>query len=160
MKQKMESIILFILVIVIVGLLMYRDFNAQDTRSAMNWVEFEHALSKAYFPAIALQGTTICEWEIIGKDNNTVYVWAICQTITGASKSTPAVVYLNEDGDVLYAETPGPANYSERRKELFPPDIYKQISEHNYVFPSNEHLKQRIRTPGPPLFVLRQTPTP
>lgn len=116
----------------------------------------------------------LCEWDILGRADRDVYVWALCDAL-GASNRKPALIHLNEDGSIRNVEVPinGPSWDSDILR-LFPADVREKVDSYfssYYSFNSgraNElriHLLYRQTHPEePPLIVLSAmpitTPTP
>lgn len=128
----------------------------------------------------------ICEWDILGKADQKVYVWAEC--ISGLSlKTNPAAIYLEPDGSLQKVIVPDIA-YREQTKiydlHLFSIGIQEKLCLYyfyGFVSPCEEitpayylpdvlpprgqvlvlHLKYRqSHAEEPPLIVLSATPTP
>jgi len=125
------------------------------------WVEYENALANKL-----LAGTAgICEWEILGSQSNEVYVWAMCQvklSADGAATSTPAVIYLAEDGSIKSVKVPhdGTQRASDLRA-LFPPEVYSKVLSNSVDTNAMWlHIQKRHHDPEPPLIVLAGTQLP
>ena len=133
------------------------------------WKEYEDELAKLVLANHSSQEfpfyeSALCEWDILGRSGQDIYVWAECAA-PGSGGRGPAVIYLEEDGsirDVIYA-FPSPSR-DVTISRLFPEDIQAKI----YTYFSSErsqemgrHLMYRLTHPEePPLIVLNATPTP
>ncbi|MBI9047138.1 MAG: hypothetical protein JEZ06_21810 [Anaerolineaceae bacterium] len=135
-----------------------------------NWKEYENALAnKIMFYEVSNGDEIICEWKLLGQDENELYVWAICTTIVPLpgsfsdfypSSSIPAVIQLNDDGDIFEVKTPG--DYASDIRNLFPADV-QEIIFHQRLDIKNlmEHLIERRGFPdNPPLIELSATSMP
>ena len=75
------------------------------TPDLARWREYQRALASRF-----LQGKKgLCEWKLLGKDGQEVYVWAMCQVLSsseGAAMSAPAVIYLDKDDAIENVEIP------------------------------------------------------
>ncbi|HEU0297302.1 MAG TPA: hypothetical protein VFR47_31460 [Anaerolineales bacterium] len=134
-----------------------------DAIQVERWKEYEDALAKrflAYLP----QEEVICEWEILGRSDQEIYVWAICMgTIGIGTLADPAVIQLGIDGSAEDVEIPrGGSNYASDIREMFPPDAEEKYFEELIHFQElTDHLNWRREHPEePPLIVLSSTPMP
>lgn len=147
-------------------------FITPDAIQVERWKEYEDELAKlvlsnsgADFPRYE---DALCEWDVLGRSGQDIYVWAECTAGSGVGRG-PAVVYLEQDGsirDVIYA-FPSPSR-DVTISRLFPEDIQAKI----YTYFSSEwsrelqrHLNYRLTHPDvPPLIVLSgmltASPTP
>ena len=109
----------------------------------------------------------LCEWDILGRSGQEIYVWAICSVSNVADSRKPLVIYLETDGsirEVKFGGYKGP-NYN---LELFPIDVQEKIRLYSVdpVYMSRveelgKHLTWRLEHPGePPLIVLSAAPQP
>ncbi len=143
-----------------------------DAIQVERWKEYEIALAMKLLPPSGLArtpGEVLCEWEILGRSDQEVYVWAFCQAppydIEGLQHpsiaSIPAVVHLGADGAVQSVEIPGSGTaYDRDIRVLFPPDVQEIIFKH--IVDTNKmevHINARREIPQPPLVVLSATPT-
>ncbi len=136
----------------------------------VQWQEYERALvSRLFF--LHPPEEILCEWEILGREEDKVYVWAICLGLppNGESEkwapmaSIPAAILLDSDGSIQSVELPRDSgkDYGEGIRILFPPAIRTRISERSIsISTMAEHVKLRRKKPGPPLIVLMATPQP
>ena len=122
-----------------------------------SWKEYEVALAKSLLSFLPPE-EVLCEWEILGRSEQEVYVWATCDAREGGhGAASSAVIHLNPDGTIQSVEKPGSG--SKRNSnilKLFPPDIQEIILNNllNYRHLS-EHLEWRREHPEePPLVVL------
>ncbi len=145
-----------------------------DAIQVERWKEYEDALARTLLSFLPRE-EVICEWEILGRSDQEVYVWALCTSIislgttldgteTFSSSSTPAVIHLREDGSVQSVEKPGSGSKRiSNILKMFPPDVQEKFE--NYHFGGTAEIGERIvwrRThpEEPPLIVLIATPRP
>ena len=125
------------------------------------WQLYEAALLEAI---IGKDKEGLCEWVILGVSGNEVYVYTRCQA-TGRIKtamSVPAVIYLEESGEIENVIIPRDGGYyGEDIRALFPEDVQDTIFARDVDGPKRkEHLEDRILNGGPPLIVVLGTPMP
>lgn len=124
------------------------------------WVEYERALSKA----VVHTDDGLCEWEILGKSGNEVYVWAECKVreLIGTASSVPAVIRLGENGEIENITIPRDGNlYVIDVNYLFPIEIQDMISHPTFDGPAAEkHIDERLITDGPPIIVIDSVQLP
>ena len=130
-----------------------------DPIQVERWKEYENALAKSVLPDLASE-EVLCEWDILGRSADEVYVWAVCSGIAGGG-SVPAVIHLEEDGSIQSVERI--INWSADILRLFPADVRGKFDR----YPSgraremSEHVDWRRTHPEePPLIILSTTPTP
>jgi len=128
--------------------------------SQPRWMLYERALSKA----VVNQDDGLCEWEILGKSGNEVYVWAECRVMEpiGTAGSGPAVIYLGENGGIEKVTIPRDGNYNPVDiQALFPTDIQEKVFHSSFDGPAaDRHIDERLKSNGPPIIVLSGTPLP
>jgi hypothetical protein len=130
-----------------------------DAIQVERWKEYQTALAKnvlAHLPSEEV----LCEWEILGRSGNDVYVWAVCSGKDGGG-SVPAVIHLETDGAVQSVERA--KNWSRDIPRLFPPDVIEKFAHYQAGRAGEliEHIEWRRTHPEePPLIVLNATPTP
>ena len=102
----------------------------------------------------------LCEWDILGRSGQEMYVWAVCASIWG-NGIRPAVIYLDADSSIRDVKVAG---YKGQfyDLELFPADVREKLNI--YIFPPysggrpselGQHLEYRLTHPEePPLIVL------
>ncbi|MEW6400403.1 MAG: hypothetical protein AB1649_01315 [Chloroflexota bacterium] len=134
-------------------------FLTPDTIQVERWKDYQTALAKVIFPNDSPEWFS-CEWAILGRSGQEVYMWAMC----GAglrSGSVPVVVHLNTDGSIQDVEKP--KNWSiETIHEMFPEDVRNKFyyMEEVEAQKMSEHLDWRWTHPEePPLIILGATPT-
>jgi len=140
-----------------------------DAIQVERWKEYQTELIKVVLSGYdsALYEYALCEWDILGRSPQEVYVWAYCATPGGGSGSFPTAIYLEADGairNVRVAGYKGPFF----DLELFPADVqekcglYTGDSRFNgRVNEMKNHLHYRREHPEePPLIVLSATPMP
>jgi hypothetical protein len=139
-----------------------------DRDQLTRWQEYEQALAKKLLSTASSKGKVLCEWELLGRAEQEVYVWAHCKGTTpvGENKSgfpaadMPAVVRLDEHGNVLDVDIPGAGtHYAPSIRKMFPPDVQERIFEDLIDYHRlSEHLELRFEHPEqPPLIVISAT---
>ena len=80
-----------------------------DAIQVERWKEYEDALAMKIRGREASVGKVLCEWDILGRSGNEVYVWTVCGEIwdNRVGLEGLAVIYIGEDGSVYNAETAG-----------------------------------------------------
>ena len=141
-----------------------------DLIQVERWKEYEFALAQKLFPSSFIPGKFLCEWEILGRSEQEVYVWAVCMSIFSVGNAgfpyhmeMPAVIHVKKDGAVQEVEIPrGGTHYASDIHQMFP--LTAQERYFNNLIPFQEltdHLEyRRTNTEEPPLIVLSATPTP
>ena len=136
-----------------------------DAVQVERWREYEAALAKVILPMFEYM--VLCEWDILGRSELEVYVWATCR-IPGANDSRPAVIRLGLDGAIQEVEVPR-RGHSSNVDELFPKQVQEKFDAYtgNSIFDGRirelyDHLVYRETHPEtPPLVVLSSyTPLP
>ena len=146
-----------------------------DAIQVERWREYEDALARTILSFLPPE-EVICEWEILGRSEQEVYVWALCTSIislgttldgteTFSSSSTPAVIHLREDGSVQSVEKPGSGSKRiPNILKMFPPDVQEKFENYHFGRAGaeiGERLVWRRTHPDePPLIVLSATPMP
>ena len=143
-----------------------------DAIQVKRWKEYENALAMKIRGREASVGKVLCEWDILGRSDQEVYVWAVCMGtfLVGdinpifPTASVPAVIHLNEDGSVQSVEIPGAgSDYVRDIRRMFPPDVQEEFDRYHFgrAGEMSEHLEWRRTHPEePPLIVLSATLTP
>ena len=124
------------------------------------WKEYQTALAKKILAHLPPE-EVLCEWEILGRSGNNVYVWAVCRGKDGGG-SLPAVIHLESEGAVLSVETAG-SNWSANIAKLFPPDVREKFAHYQSgrAREMQKHIEwRRAHSEEPPLIILAATPTP
>lgn len=137
-----------------------------DSIQVERWMEYEKALATKLLPPNPLRGEVLCEWELLGRYSQEVYVWAFCQSppysenLPPSIASVPAVIYLDEDGAVQDVQKPGSGTaYASDISKLFPPNIQEIILSHLIDTSQMEaHINLRRENPVPPLVILSAIP--
>src|SRR5688572_22337853 len=147
-----------------------------DAIQVERWREYEDALARTILSFLPRE-EVICEWEILGRSDQEVYVWALCTSIislgtspisgteTFSSSSIPAVIHLREDGSVQSVEIPGAgSDYARDISRMFPLDVQEKFENYHFGRAGREigeHLVWRRTHPEePPLIVLLANPVP
>src|SRR5690606_12383285 len=108
-----------------------------DAVQVERWREYETALAKSILPMFEYM--VLCEWDILGRSELEVYVWATCR-IPGANDSRPAVIRLGLDGAIQEVEVPR-RGHSSNVDELFP----KEVQEKFDAYTGNSIFDGRIK---------------
>jgi hypothetical protein len=146
-----------------------------DAIQVERWKEYEDALARTLLSFLPRE-EVICEWDILGRSDQKVYVWAVCTNIISSgtspisgteifsSPSIPAVIHLGEDGSVQSVEIPGAgSDYARDISRMFPLDVQEEFNRYHFGRAREmlEHAAWRRTHPEePPLIVLSATPTP
>jgi len=140
-----------------------------DPVQLARWREYETALATSLFPSSFIPGEFLCEWEILGRSDQEVYVWAVCMSIFSVEGvgvpyggSIPAVIHIGTDGAVQSVERPGGGtDYASDIRKMFPLDAQEKIFGHLINFQGlTDHLNwRRQHREEPPLIVLLVMPT-
>jgi hypothetical protein len=123
------------------------------------WKDYENALARSLLSFLSSE-EVLCEWEVLGEYAQEVYVWAVCSG-GESSRSVPAVIHLETDGNIQSVERP--KNWSADIPRLFPADIQAkfEIYQLGKAKEMSEHIGWRRTHPEePPLIVLSTTPMP
>lgn len=127
------------------------------------WLIYEKSLAEAIIPG----SESICEWVILGVQKQEIFVYAICRDIRSfGTASVPAVIYLNDEQEIVKIRLPGSGNqYSENIQNLFPSDIQEIILTGKGMdfdeSKAEKHLDMRILDSSlPPLIALEGTTLP
>jgi hypothetical protein len=153
-------------------LVILNSLTAQPTQPVIPWVtpdpvqvekwrDYENALAAdilSYLPP----ENVLCEWEILGRSGNEVYVWAVCGEIweTRVGLEGLAIIYLRADGSVEHVLSG--MYFPEQIRPIFPPDVQERYFGGQIHFQELvDRLRLRLRQSyESPLIVLRATPTP
>ena len=136
-----------------------------DVAQMERWNEYENALAQAFFKSYLQPDEVVCEWEILGRADQEVYVWGYCSVIysaTPSAASIPAVIHLRTDGSVQNAEIPGSGtSYGIDIRRMFPPELQERIFGHFMDFQQlDDRLRWRRGHPDePPWIVLNSLST-
>jgi len=135
-----------------------------DPIQVERWKEYEDALARAIFRSSPSPEEVVCEWEILGRADQEVYVWAYCASIYSAGPylaDMPAVIHIDVDGSVQSAEIPGSrTSYSADLRLMFPPDVQEKYFGRLAHFQERaDRLRWRRGHPEePPWIVLNSLP--
>jgi hypothetical protein len=145
-----------------------------DPIQVERWKEYQTALAKSFLSYLHPE-EVLCEWEILGRSDQEVYLWAVCMSIIPigitaegrdifSSSSTPAVIHVGEDGAVQSVEIPGAgSDYARDIHRMFPSDVQEKFDQYHSggAAEMSEHIEWRRTHPEePPLIVLSATPMP
>ncbi len=133
---------------------------APTITSLPRWWIYETALSQA----ILQKPDGLCEWLILGKSNNEVYVLTECKARgpIGTAGYAPAVIYLAGNGEIDKVAIPRDSPYyNSDIRSLFPSDLWDKIFGFSLDGDQAEkHIDERMTSNGPPLIALSGTPLP
>ncbi len=101
-----------------------------DVSQVERWREYQTALAHSMIHEDSAK-YALCEWEILGRDEQEVYLWATCAT-RGIQASRAAVIYLQADGSVQDVKAPFSVWDSEVQ-ELFPENVRKVIHSYGQI---------------------------
>ncbi|MFO7943537.1 MAG: hypothetical protein R6U51_04465 [Anaerolineales bacterium] len=129
------------------------------------WKRVQCALASALLSPPGQKSRGICEWQILGKSDAEVYLWAMCQAAgepEGPAVSAPVVIRLDQSGRIVGVDVPRDGElYGPDVRELFPSSIQEVIFSHNIDTDAMwAHIQKRHKTPQPPLVVQEKTPSP
>ena len=122
------------------------------------WKEYQTALAKNVLAHLPPE-EVLCEWEILGRSGNDVYLWAVCSGKDGGG-SLPAVIHLETDGAIQSVERS--TNWSRDIPRLFPPYVIEKFAYYQggRAREMREHIEWRQTHPEePPLIILSSAST-
>lgn len=142
-----------------------------DAIQVERWQEYQRELIKAllfqYPPELHDLG--LCEWDILGRSKQKLYVWVLCGLPGGGGADIPAVIHINTDGSIQNVEVPSRGSTWEANlNKLFPADVREKLDLYYFIFCAycgrpeelRIHLLYRQTHPGePPLVVQSFVPT-
>ena len=73
-----------------------------------------------------------CEFVVWGREENALFVWALCEARSGTAASTPAVVGIKDDKAIGIKIPRDGANYSRDVKALFPEAVQQRIFKQEF----------------------------
>jgi hypothetical protein len=73
-----------------------------------------------------------CEFEVWGREENTLFVWALCEARSGAAASVPAVVGIKGDKAISVKVPRNGGNYAPDVKALFPEAVQQRIMRQEF----------------------------
>jgi len=147
-----------------------------DAIQVARWKEYQATLANCVFRDFGEAGgeclssnstDALCEWDILGRSGQEVYVWVECDN--GVAGEKPLVVYLEMDGSIQKVKYGGYKDHGlQYNLELFPADVQKKMFLytgdslfHGRVREMLDHLLYReTHADVPPLIVLSATPQP
>ncbi len=140
-----------------------------DANQVERWQEYQTELIKAVLSGYdsALYNSALCEWDILGRSSQEVYVWAYCAIRHGAGASHPVTISLKVNGTIQTIRVAGYKG-SSFDLGLFPLDVQEKrgIYTGDSLFWGRikemvDHIHYRESHPEePPLIVLSATPMP
>jgi len=138
-----------------------------DAYQVEHWKEYQEALAKKFIFSDYVP-FALCEWDILGRANQEVYVWAVCAAPAERSYAF-AVIHLAANGAVQTVEAPVNGDgWASDVQRIFPSDVQEKIAsydDNHYITQEMlNHIDWRRTHPDePPLIVLsamQTTPTP
>ncbi|MFZ5909345.1 MAG: hypothetical protein ACOYYU_04955 [Chloroflexota bacterium] len=139
-----------------------------DAAQVERWKEYEDVLARTMFPSSFIPGEFLCEWEILGRTEREVYVWAVCMSVFPVIGNNlpyhaemPIVIFTEEEGAIHHVERPGGGtSYASDIRRMFPPEAQERYFDKLIPFQElTDHLRWRREHPEePPLIVLSTTP--
>jgi hypothetical protein len=136
-----------------------------DAAQVEHWREYQTELAKAILPMLPVE-TVLCEWNVLARVGQEVYVWAVCASTQG-DDTRPAVIHLGADGSVQGVEIPKRGSLSDFNR-LFPETARGKMnwyvdnmddSGEEMIRELYSHIEYRKTHPEePPLIVLSATP--
>ena len=149
-----------------------------DPIQVERWKDYQTELAKLVLAQhagneVLLDETALCEWDILGRSDQEVYVWAMCSS-PHSGDIKPALIHLMPDGSIQKVEVPfHGSNWEFTIRKLFSSDVREKIDAYFISSSSNTgraeelriHLQYRLTHPEvPPLIVfsalLTKTPMP
>lgn len=81
--------------------------------------------------------TALCEWQVWGESDQEMYLWAVCESVSGSAVSAPAVVRIGqgEGGVWRIQEIEVPRDgtfYGPDVRTLFPSEVQERIFAHDF----------------------------
>ncbi|MBU0510674.1 MAG: hypothetical protein KKD28_11690 [Chloroflexi bacterium] len=125
------------------------------------WREYEFALSSTLLAGTGGQNDGLCEWQLLGQQDEKVYLWALCQvraSADGAATMAPAVLFIGLEG-VYHVDIPRDGGYYvEDIKTLFPPELQTCALDITcFDGPAAmEHIDMRRADPSMPPLIVEQ----
>ena len=141
-----------------------------DPIQVERWIEYEVALANVLLPPNSLRGEVLCEWELLGRSEREIYVWAVCQSppytaeLPPSIVSIPAIVHLGENGSVQSVEIPGSgSHYTRDIDRMFSTEVQEKFDQYHFgrAKTMSEYINWRREHPGePPMLIFSITLTP
>ena len=121
-----------------------------DAIQVERWKEYQTELAKLVLAQhssqeIPFDENALCEWDILGRSDQELYVWAMCNTPdSGGAK--PAVIHLGLDGSIQKVEVPfHGSGWESTIQKLFPADVQEKIDAYFYSRSSNSGRAEELR---------------
>ena len=73
-----------------------------------------------------------CEFEVWGREENTLFVWALCEARSGTAASVPAVIGIKNDKAIGVKIPRDGGNYAQDVKALFPEVVQRRIMNQEF----------------------------
>ena len=141
-------------------------FITPDPIQVERWKEYQTELAKSLISSIPPENV-FCEWEVLGRSDQDLYIWAVCGKIGGGRwASHPVVIHLESDGSIQNVSLVSGigSEYINNIHQMFPLDVQEKIlndQTSSMIYQRlSEHLNWRQTHPEePPLIVLSAIPT-
>lgn len=143
-----------------------------DAIQVERWQEYQTELIKAVLSGYdpVFYQYALCEWDILGRSGQEVYVWAWCATRGEGGGDRPAVIHLDTNGAIQKVTVPAINNstWVSQIQAMFPEDVREKLDLYYFnvcVYCGRPeelriHLNYRKTHPEePPLVVLLAMPT-
>ena len=143
-----------------------------DAIQIERWREYQTELAKAVLSGYLgldpdIYKYALCEWDILGRSGQELYVWAYCSVSDGRGADFPTAVYLESDGSVQSVEVPSRGSTWESDiNKMFPKEVQEKFDTYTRysLFDGRiremiDHIKYREQHPDvPPLTILSAMP--
>jgi hypothetical protein len=73
-----------------------------------------------------------CEFEVWGREGNSLFVWALCEARSGTTVSAPAAVSVKADKAIKVKLPRDGSNYAQDLKSLFPEAVQQRIIKQEF----------------------------
>jgi len=149
-----------------------------DVVQVERWQEYQTELIKVLLIQYlsTLHDLALCEWDILGRFEQKLYVWALCTLPGGGGANIPTIIHINTDGSVQNVEVPSRGSTWEADiNKMFPNEVQEKFDTYTgqsyldgRLREMSNHIKYRRQHPEtPPMVVLSSysplptaTPTP
>ncbi len=137
-----------------------------DAYQVEHWKEYQDALAKRFIFSDYVP-YALCEWDILGRANQEVYVWAVCAAPSYQSTEF-AVIHLAANATIQSVDYPYHGDWENNVRKMFPSDVQERMTSYDAYGIAQEMLNhidwRRTHPDEPPLIMLSAsstaTPTP
>lgn len=141
-----------------------------DAIQVERWREYQTEMAKIILSdggdVFPLYENALCEWDILGRSVQEVYVWAECIGPSTGGRG-PAVLHLRTDESIEYVRVPGHGSMAETNiQKMFPVEVQGKIElyysslSYGRAKELADHLQYRLtHLEVPPLIILSATLT-